>query len=467
MRLLIGALITVIIGAVPITGTPARGEGPPEVVSGHYIIYTKPPGRLVLQSESAQQLAKRRGANVQLIPPSYKKGVASVREGAFVVMMSDTQPTVSILADLAKHPEVYLIEPVYVATLFTTGPNDPFFDQQTYLNQTELIQFWGMKQSHDVVVAVVDTGVNLTHPDLANRVVFRHLDQPNGYDDDQNGIIDDTRGAAFTTSRPDRQPIDEHGHGTHISGIIAAEINNAMGVAGISRRAMILPIRVTNAMGQLNQVDAAMGILYAVEQGANIILCAWGYTMANQVLKDAIALAQSQGVLVIAAMGNSGTDVPEYPAALPGVVAVGAIGANRVPLHFSSTGSHISFVGYGAGMVGLGLGDTVQTLSGTSQAAAVVTGIAATLWGYNPNLSASDLKTIMIFSAETLLDQRNPVTGYGLLSPEKAFRHLNTSPLPPVFMPTVPVSSDSATPWWISVLLFPVTVVSGLFGWLF
>lgn len=462
---LMGLLVVGIGWGVLVAQTP-RGEGPPEVVPGQYIIHTKPPGRLVLQNESAQQLAKRRGALVRSVFPAPKKGVASVRDDTFVLMMDPAIASASILAELAIHPEVYLIEPVYVATLFSNGPNDPLYPQQTYLNQTELTQFWGLKQSGDILVAVIDTGVDYRHPDLANRVIYRSSDPPNGYDDDQNGIIDDTRGAAFTASRPDRQPEDEHGHGTHISGIIAAEVDNGVGVAGISRRAIILPVRVTTAKGQLNQADAAMGILYAVEQGAKIIVCAWGYTVANQVLKDAIAIAQAEGALVIAAMGNSGRDVPEYPAGLPGVIAVGAIGANHIPLHFSSTGPHISFVGYGAGIIGLGLGGSTQTLSGTSQAAAVVSGIAATLWGFNPTLSGSDIKTILVFSSETLLEQRNSVTGYGYISPEKAFRYLNASPSPPSFM-ALSSSASLPPPWWISVLLCPVTVLTGIVGWLF
>lgn len=450
-----------------------RGEGPPEVVPALYVMHTRLPSRMMALSERATDVASRWGASVSPFTMPTRMGSTGNRgvsaasaQGTWVVSIPPSANTQEVIGALSAHPEVYLVEPVYVADLFGV-PNDPLYAQQSYLSQTELSQFWGLKGNGAITIALIDTGVDLTHPDLAHAIIQRDAEPLNGIDDDQNGVIDDRYGAAFTDARPDGQPVDEHGHGTHLAGIMVAQYHNGVGMAGITPFARLLPVRVTQANGAMNQLDAARGIVYAVSQGAQIIVCAWGYYAVNQVLKDAIAYAQANGAMVLAAMGNSGLPVPEYPAALPGVIAIGAIGTNHVPLSFSSTGSHIGFVGYGANIMGILPNGPSKAMSGTSQATAMVAAVVARMWSVKPGLTANELATLMILSADTLLEQRNPQTGYGLLSPEKVYRHLNVTPSPPTFQPPPNESAGGGPPWWLSVLWFPVRVVETLLGWLF
>lgn len=468
------------VGMSQTTQGLGRGEAPPEVVPNLYVIHTRPPGRMMTLSERAPDMAQRWGASVtpfthyhRMGPPrmgvTVNRGIsATSAPSTWVVSVPPTANGNDLVAALSGHPEVSLVEPVYVATLFGPPPNDPLYAQQSYLSQTELAQFWGLKGNGAITIALIDTGVDLTHPDLVHAVIQRETEPINGVDDDQNGVIDDRYGAAFTDSRPDGQPVDETGHGTHLAGIMVANYHNGVGMAGLSPFVRLLPIRVTQANGYMNQLDAARGIAYAVSQGAQIIVCAWGYYAVNQVLKDAIAHAQANGVMVLAAMGNSGTSVPEYPAALPGVIAIGAIGTNQVPLSFSSTGPHIGFVGYGGNIMSILPNLKSQAMSGTSQATAIVAGVVARMWSVKPGLTANELATLMILSADTLLEQRNPQTGYGILSPEKVYRHLNVTPAPPTFQSPTPSSASVVEPpWWLSVLLFPVRVVETVLGWVF
>ncbi|HBY73291.1 MAG TPA: hypothetical protein DEG44_01225, partial [Candidatus Kerfeldbacteria bacterium] len=180
-----------------------------------------------------------------------------------------------------------------------------------------------------IIVAVVDTGADYAHEDLdANNWVNTAETAGNNIDDDANGYVDDYYGydfigSLYTSIDPDNNPQDEHSHGTHVSGIIAAE-NNTVGVRGIAPSAQIMPVKVLDSSGYGFDSTIADGIRYAVDNGADVINLSLGSSMGTNTLKEAIDYAATNNVLVVAASGNSATfSSPSYPAAYSNVVSVG------------------------------------------------------------------------------------------------------------------------------------------------
>ena len=193
-----------------------------------------------------------------------------------------------------------------------------------------------------IVIALVDSGIALTHPDLASKVWVNQGEIPgNGLDDDHNGKVDDVNGWHFFQQWtpdgyiPTENAIvwDDYGHGTHVAGIAAAASNNGIGIAGISWGARVMPVKVLDQDGDGWYSDIAAGITYAVDNGARIINLSLGGAEASRMLCDATAYAQQKGALLVAAAGNGAAAV-YYPAACDGVLAVAS--TDRVdlrPLH--------------------------------------------------------------------------------------------------------------------------------------
>lgn len=204
----------------------------------------------------------------------------------------------------------------------------------------------------DVVVAVVDTGLDPAHVDIADNVWVNTGEiAGNGVDDDGNGYIDDTGGYDFTTCQqfsygcmqgkaPDNDPSDGYGHGTHVAGIIAAKANNGIGIAGVCPHCKVMPVKGLNDQGLGLTSDLAMAVQYAVLNGADVINASWGGIMQSQVLQDVFAFAWSRGVVAVAAAGNSNYDVFAFsPANIDTVVSVAAISPADTKVVFSNYGA--------------------------------------------------------------------------------------------------------------------------------
>lgn len=196
---------------------------------------------------------------------------------------------------------------------------------------------WNLETgSADVVVAVVDSGVDVTHPDLAANIWTHPDETSNGVDDDGNGYIDDIHGWDFVEN--DNQPIDSHGHGTHVAGIIGAVGNNGIGSTGVCWRVSIMPLRFITAADYGTTADAIQAIEYADDNGADVINLSWGGSDYSQALKDAIDAAD---VLVVCAVGNEGgnlDDAPLYPASYDSanILSVAASDADDHPAWFTN-----------------------------------------------------------------------------------------------------------------------------------
>jgi len=279
---------------------------------------------------------------------------------------------------------------------------DPLYDQQWHLAATHVPEAWAYLESQglpaggsrDVVVAVIDTGVDYTHPDLAANIWVNPLEF-NGLpdvDDDGNGYMDDIHGA--DTVSPDGNPMDDHGHGTHVAGIIAAQANNGIGGVGVAFNVQVMPIKAAQYSGVLASSDIAEAIYYAVANGADVINMSFGGYARSTVEEDALAVAFGQAVLVAAAGNDSRVNLPcvggvdMYPAAYNWVL--GVMASTPVPDGFGSFLASFSNCDcsahdaheYELMAPGVSIWSTLPASqyaawSGTSMAAPVVSGIAA------------------------------------------------------------------------------------------
>ncbi len=255
----------------------------------------------------------------------------------------------------------------------------------------------------DVVVAVIDSGVDFTHPDLDDNIWINTGEIfGDGIDNDGNGYIDDLIGWDFVGN--DYNPMDEETHGTHVAGIIAAEAND-YGMVGVAYNAKIMPIRVFDANGRGTQGDIIKGIIYAADNGADVInlsLTTGGYSPE---VESAVKYATERGAIVVMAAGNDGGEKPVYPAALATDwgIAVGAIDINYNVTDFSNRAGSDSSLYYvvapGQDIYSTTPNDTYGFLSGTSMATPYVSGVAALMLSANPDLTPADIRQIIAATA--------------------------------------------------------------------
>lgn len=298
----------------------------------------------------------------------------------------------------------------------STTPNDPLLTKQWGLiggRGIRATDAWNsLSDASHVVVAVLDTGVDLTHPDLINNLWRNEGEIPgNGQDDDQNGYSDDLHG--INTLSYAQGPSDDNGHGSHVAGTIAAEGDNGVGVAGVAWHAQIMALKFLAANGAGSLAGAVEGINYAIEQktrGVNIrvINASWGGGGYSQILKDAIERAGNEGIMVVVAAGNEGNDNdqnPSYPASynLPNIISVAATGEKGELASFSNRGrSSVHIAAPGVDIFSTIMGGRYGSSSGTSMAAPHVSGALSLLFAKEPTISLSELRARVMESGRDL-----------------------------------------------------------------
>lgn len=254
-----------------------------------------------------------------------------------------------------------------------------------------------------IIVAVLDTGIDYNHEDLNNNIWINTKEiAGNGIDDDGNGYIDDFQGWNFENNN--NNIFDNNGHGTHVSGTIAAE-NNDIGVTGIAYNSQIMTVKVLDENGSGSYANIANGIRYAVDNGANVINLSLGGNSGNNTLKSAIEYAGSQGVIVVMAAGNNGDSIPSYPAryADNSGIAVGAVDKDNQLTDFSnrSGSEEIKYVtAPGQDILSTIPNNQYASYSGTSMAAPHVAGVVALMLGANPNLTETQVRNIITSTTE-------------------------------------------------------------------
>jgi subtilisin family serine protease/flagellar hook assembly protein FlgD len=338
----------------------------------------------------------------------------------FVSLSVPAAAVAAVATALSQRPDVVAVAPV--ATRHADDvPNDTLWSSESsYLDAVSAPAAWDVTHgSAAVKVAIIDTGVDVGHPDLAGKVVATH---------------DAMAGAASTVD-----VTDNVGHGTHVAGIVAAATNNATGVAGVGFDTSLMAVKAGDD-GGFTDDDIAQAILWAANNGARIINMSLGGAGSTAVLSNAVSYAQAAGVLVVAAAGNEHSTALSYPAAYPGVIAVGATDAAGHRASFSNYGSWVT-----VGAPGVGLWSTVPTAgssgfpaptsgygqdSGTSMASPVVAGEAALLVAAGPsNLTNSALRNAIVSSA-------SGYAGLGLGTGQIDLAAALTK-LPPSTMPTL------------------------------
>jgi type VII secretion-associated serine protease mycosin len=286
---------------------------------------------------------------------------------------------------------------------------DPLRAQQWYLNQLKMPAVWetyGVGQS-GITVAVLDTGVDYDHPDLAGKV----LKGPNYIDKNYD-------------------PKDLHGHGTHVAGVISAQLSNREGISGMAPQVQILAIRVLDARGSGSLFNIAKGIAYAANQGAQVINLSLGSPPGGSVMRT---LAEKKGSLIIAAAGNSAGAIG-YPAAASRFMAVGAVNEQKYLATFSNRGPELDVVAPGVNILStyptyevttnaLGLSQNYASLNGTSMATPMVSALAAMLWSRDPYLTPAEVRERIEKTATDLGPiGRDDMFGLGLIDPLRALQ---------------------------------------------
>jgi thermitase len=350
------------------------------------------------------------------------------REGASV-LHTNGRRVADLLAELRRDPGIVWAEPDYLValpddmpetgaaesgTVAAVGTDDPRLGEQYSLQRMQVPDAWTITRGGRGLVAVLDTGVQWTHPDLAGRTAINAGEygsgrQSNGRDDDANGLVDDWRGWDFVAD--DNDPRDDNGHGTWVSGIIGAVADNGIGVAGISWTNPVLVVKVMSANGTGYSSDLAFGVDYAVDRGAKVINLSVGGFGYSQLLSEAVLHAWQRGAVIVAAAGNERTSQPSYPAAYDHVVGVSATQADDEFTNWSNYGSAVDVAAPGAAVTTTDCGGCSPAsagtpgygaISGTSFATPNTAGVVALLMARFPAESNQQIVNRLVGSVDDL-----------------------------------------------------------------
>jgi YD repeat-containing protein len=347
----------------------------------------------------------------------------------------------AVAATLRTSDLVDFIEPNYLITADQstpqpepqTIPNDPRYPEQWGVKNTVSSEVWAATAgSKQTVIAVIDSGIDFTHPDLSKNEWDNSLEQANNLDNDDNGFNSDLHGWDFVVNSAGI--IDEQGHGTAIAGIIAAEGNNATGISGVMWRASLMSLRVLDNTGTGDIAHAVEAIDYAVENGAQVINCAWGLDEDSLALHRAINRAAQHGVVVVTPAGNDNRDIettPRYPASfdLPNLISVASTDNTDQLASFSNWGmTHISIAAPGKDILTTQMGGDYQSISGTSASTAFVAGVAGLVKTLRPWLNAERTREMILRGARQVPALSDKVAAKGIVSAAGSLETLNTLP---------------------------------------
>ncbi len=400
------------------------------------------PGKVVIGRDPAKikSLTVPRGMGIAALHRNRGIHVLSFREskGAVPFTPQIAAEVEEMCARLeAENPDIRYCEPRFEMHAFAT-PNDPSYRQLWGMSTASLPQAWDKSRGSTAVkVAVVDTGVDYNHPDLAANVV-----KADGYD----------------FANEDSNPMDDNGHGTHVAGTIGAVGNNGVGVAGINWRVSIIPVKVLNGEGSGYTDMIAAGINHAVAKGAKVINLSLGGPGASRDMYDAIVNAKNHGIVVACAAGNESEDNdsnPSYPASykLNNIISVAATDRYDDMAYFSNYGAASVHLGApGVGILSTVPGSSYRSYDGTSMASPHVAGVAALLWGYNSSLTMPQVRSAILNSVDRVSSLNGYTTTGGRLNAKAALDAAGRSnppadPAPkPTATPAPPAYTDPTNP---------------------
>ncbi|MGE3261769.1 MAG: S8 family serine peptidase [Bacteriovoracia bacterium] len=362
----------------------------------------------------------------------------------YKVKLARDSDTAQFLEAASHNPSIEYAEPNYIMHVLGSE------DSEVLPNDSDFDKLWGMKNigqkdsagtvgvagadigatkawktttgNKDILVAVIDTGVDYTHPDLKDNIFVNAGEiAGNGIDDDGNGFVDDVHGWNFAGVSTN-DPMDDNEHGTHVSGTIGGKGNNGLGVAGVNWTTSILPVKFLTGAGSGTLEDAVKSIQYATLMKAKVMNNSWGGGGFTQSLYDAIAGAKAAGLLFVAAAGNDSQNAdssPHYPAGyqIDNVIAVAATTNQDTLASFSTYGKrtvHIAAPGHK--IYSSVPGNKYDSFSGTSMATPHVVGAAALLWGTDTSMTYAQVKERLLASRDFIPSLSRKVASSGRLN---------------------------------------------------
>ena len=437
---------------------PSRPAPRPDNPAREHLILQLKPGNRFLETKGAlrsrapgldQALARHQAREATpLFPEAHADRALREKFGLdrfYVVELDHGADVRAAVADLEKRDDVDAVEKPGQAHAVSVTPNDEGFSDQWSLRNVgtnvpngkpgadiHATDAWEVTTGDSaVVVAVLDTGIRLTHPDLAPRLWANPDEIPdNGVDDDGNGYIDDAHGWNFYYESNDNG--DRHGHGTAVSSILGAATDDSIGIAGVDWKCKLMPVAVLSDRGGGNFDQIALGVYYAVNNGARVISMSLAGDEPSESLHAAFRYAAARAVFIAVAMGNDGGPVPLYPAAFPEAFAVGATDGFDGRAGFSNFGPHIDAVAPGVGITVLSAFDDTTTFraSGTSASTPMVAGLASLLLASHPGLLRPEqIRNIIGVTADDQIGDPfedtpgwDPFYGYGRINCDRALR---------------------------------------------
>jgi subtilisin family serine protease len=410
------------------------------------------PGRILVKYKNGRGTASERAAltaKYRLTPEKYIP-----LTNLYVYRMGATKERGKTLRALKREANIQYAEPDYILRI-NSAPNDSAFNSLWGLNNSgqtggtadadiDAAEAWDYGTgSSNVVVAVIDTGVDYNHPDLAANMWTNPGETPgDGIDNDGNGYTDDVYGINSITGSGD--PWDDHSHGTHCSGTIGGVGNNGIGVAGVCWNVKIMALKFLSSGGSGSSSDAITCIQYAIDKGAHIMSNSWGGGGYSQALYDAIEAAKNAGILFVAAAGNSGVNTdssPHYPSSYTNanVLSVAATDHNDQLASFSNYGAvSVDVAAPGVAVYSTVPNNSYASYSGTSMATPHVAGLAALIKSTNPALDWSGLKAQILDTADPLAVLDGKVLTGGRIN---AYNAVTNNP-PPVVTITSPQNNS-------------------------
>ena len=332
-----------------------------------------------------------------------------------------------------SHPMVEYAEPNFIYTVDGEPPlpNDPLFNEEWSLYNTgqkdstgqegivdadiDALEAWEKTTGDkNVIVAVIDTGIDYTHQDITQNMWMNPNEiADNKLDDDGNGFIDDIYGWNFSEKNND--PKDDNGHGTHVSGTIAAVGNNSIGVIGVAPGVRLMAVKFLNSFGSGELADAVSAIDYAVQMGARVLNNSWGGGGFSQTMADAIAAANNKNVVFAAAAGNDSENndtSKHYPSSydISNVISVAATNNKDQLAKFSNFGvKTVHVAAPGDNILSSVLKNEYQSYSGTSMATPHVSGVCALLLSLEPDLTPEEVRTRLVETSDEILSFRRKI----------------------------------------------------------
>jgi len=409
---------------------------------------------------------------VSSIEKAFKNSENTILNNIYILKIPEDSDILAVVNDYSSKTFIEYAEPNYIFFL-TNIPNDEKFSLQWALYNTgetggtpdadiDAPEAWDIETGDpDIVIAIIDTGIDYTHPDLSSNI-WKNEDEisNNSIDDDNNGFIDDVIGWDFIGEsplfpEPDNDPLDMFGHGTHCAGLASAVTNNGIGTAGVCWNCKIMSIKIAGGFfGLINLISAVNGISYAIYNGADVISMSWGGDVESELLHNAIDNAYSNGIVLVSAAGNDNSYRKLYPAAYDNVIGVAATNKNDKKAWFSNYGDWVDVAAPGEQILStlptyhVTLNDLFYSmnydyLDGTSMACPIVAGLAALLLSYDPSLDHDEVRSIIYNSTDWI--ETNKYIGNGRINVYKALLIASGVTVPPN-KPSTPAGQINGKP---------------------